>query len=437
MIKNSFFVRFRGGNSLRHLQFGVIGAGLAAAFATAVAVAVVPEQNNITQHTIVEALNIAQPQVLDHSGEVFFSETKIQRGDTLGNLLARMNINDPEAVSFLLNSKDTHAIRDEFIAGRSISANASGQGKLLNLHFPLSNRETALTVKRDANGFSAAEIAERPEVHVTTKMGTIETSLFGATDSANIPDSIAIQMAEIFSSEIDFHSDLRKGDRFIVSYEMRYSGGQATQSGRILAAEFINDEKRHQAIWFERNGKQGEYLAPDGKPLKKTFLRSPLEFSRVSSGFSMRFHPILKTWRAHQGVDYAAPTGTPIRATANATVHFVGKQNGYGNTIILRHDEKHSTLYAHLSKFKTGLRVGQRISQGDTIGYVGQTGWATGPHLHYEFKIHGKPVNPLSITLPIANTALDQVQLSLFKKNSQERLALLQRLGESNTTYID
>lgn len=435
MIHNSFFARFREGASLRHLQLSVIGAGLAAAFATAVAV--VPEQNAVTQHTIIEALDIAQPLILDHSGDVFFSETRIQRGDTLGSLLSRMNINDQEAVSFLLNAKETQALRSEFIAGRSISAHASGQGKLLNLHFPLSDKETALVVKRGSPGFSAAEVAERPEVHITTKMGTIETSLFGATDSANIPDNIAIQMAEIFSSEIDFHSDLRKGDRFVVSYEMRYSGGQATQSGRILAAEFINDGRRHQAIWHERNGKQGEYLTPDGKPLKKTFLRSPLEFSRVSSGFSMRFHPILKTWRAHQGVDYAAPTGTPVRATANATVHFVGSQNGYGNTIVLRHDEKHSTLYAHLSRFKAGLRTGQRINQGDTIGYVGQTGWATGPHLHYEFKIHGKPVNPLSVTLPIANTPLDQTQLSLFKKNSQERLALLQRLGEANTTYID
>lgn len=423
------------GFSKRPIQLVVLGAGLAAAFATAIAVA--PGNDGVLRQTVVETLEITTPLLLDSTAQTFFSEARIQRGDTLQHLLEELNINDAEAASFLRTSAQTAAIRNEFIAGRTVSASSTRDGKLLSLYFPLSDKETALTVKRSGMELSAEIIAERPEIHLEIKAARIESSLFGATDAAGIPDSVAISMAEIFGSEIDFHRDLRKGDRFTVSYEMRYLRGQPTRSGKILAAEFINDGQIHRAVWFDQGDGQGEYLTPEGKPVKKTFLRSPLEFSRISSGFSQRFHPILKTWRAHQGVDYAAPTGTSIRATANASVDFVGTQRGYGNTVILKHDEKNTTLYAHLSKFRSGLRKGQRIKQGDTIGYVGQTGWATGPHLHYEFRINNQPVNPLSAKLPTSNASLDARQLSRFKEQSASWLISLERIKESSIAYLE
>lgn len=412
-----------------------LGAILAAAVATALAVT--PGSPPLKQQTVVETLEIPRPTILDTSEQVFFSEAIIQRGDTLQRLLSRLNISDSDAALFLRTSPLTSAIRHEFIAGRTASASASGDGKLLSFYFPLSDKETALTIKRIDSEFRAELVAERPEIHIETKTARIKSSLFGATDAAGIPDSIAILMAEIFGSDIDFHSDLRKDDRFTVSYEMRYLQGQPTRTGKIVAAEFVNNGKTSRAIWFDHGGEQGEYLTPEGKPLKKAFLRSPLEFSRVSSGFSTRFHPILKTWRAHQGVDYAAPTGTPIRATANASVDFVGTQGGYGKTIVLKHDSKHSTLYAHLSRFSPGLRKGARINQGETIGYVGQTGWATGPHLHYEFRINNTPVNPLSAKLPTVSASLDAKQLALFKQQSSTRLVALDRLNESSIAYLE
>lgn len=419
------------------IQAIALGTILAAAFATALAVAPGSSSDNLKQQTIVETLEIATPFILDNSEQVFFSEATIQRGDTLQRLLGRLNISDSDAASFLRSSPLTSAIRREFIAGRTAAASASGDGKLLSFYFPLGDKETALTIKRIGSEFRAEIVAERPEIHIETKTARIESSLFGATDSAGIPDSIAILMAEIFGSEIDFHSDLRKDDRFTVSYEMRYLQGQPIRTGKVVAAEFVNNGKTSRAIWFDHGNEQGEYLTPEGKPLRKAFLRSPLEFSRISSGFSRRFHPILKTWRAHQGVDYAAPTGTPIRATANASVDFVGTQRGYGKTVVLKHDGKHTTLYAHLSRFSPGVRKGARVNQGETIGYVGQTGWATGPHLHYEFRINNTPVNPLSAKLPIESASLDAKQLALFKQQSSAKLAALERMNESSIAYLE
>lgn len=417
------------------LLLTLLGASMVVAFATALAVA--PANDNIPRQTVIESLPSPTLDVLDNTTHTFFAETVIQRGDTLQRMLSRLNIEDSLAVDFLRSAPETAAIRQEFIAGRRVSATAFGDGSLVQLHFPLSSRDTALTVKRLGDQFQATLVADRPEVHLTTKSAQIEYSLFGATDAAGIPDAIAIQLAEIFSSEIDFHTDLRKGDRFSVTYETRHQEGQPTRSGRIIAAEFINAGQVYRALWHSQGDDRGSYLTPDGKPLQKAFLRSPLEFSRISSGFSRRFHPILQTWRAHQGVDYAAPTGTPIRATANATVDFVGKQNGYGNVIILKHDDKHTTLYAHLSRFGNGIRKGRRVGQGETIGYVGQTGWATGPHLHYEFRINNKPVNPLSAKIPVLAPSLSPAELSAFKTASQPHLALLERMHHSEIVYME
>ena len=238
--------------------------------------------------------------------------------------------------------------------------------------------------------------------------------MFAATDDAGLPDSVATQLAEIFGGEIDFHRDLRRGDHLSVIYETIYHDGRPLRGGRVLCAEFVNDGHTYRAVYFQAADGKGAYYSPEGKSLKKAFLRSPLEFSRITSGFSMRLHPILKEWRAHKGVDYAAPTGTRVKATADGAVDFVGVQRGYGNVVILRHQGKYTTYYGHLKGFASGVRKAMRVAQGDTIGYVGMSGMATGPHLHYEFRINDVQQNPSSGLDANPNTAV-QYSTSRFQ----------------------
>lgn len=405
--------------------------------AVATAIAVTPEQP-IRSQMVTEQLTFQNSAVLDNSDQIFLSETRIESGDTLQQLLKRLNAADLDAVAFLRNSPEAMPLRQEFAAGRSVFAQTSSQGKLLSLQFPLGDKERMLFISRTNNGtLTGTIVRSQTETHTVTRSAQIESSLFAASDLAAIPDTIAIQMAEIFGSEIDFHRDLRKGDRFTVSYEVEYVDGRPLRTGKITAAEFVNDGQSHRAIWFEQDKDKGQYLSPEGKPIRKSFLRSPLEFSRVSSGFSRRFHPILKTWRAHQGVDYAAPTGTPVRATGNAIIQFAGSQKGYGNVVILRHDDKHSTVYAHLSRFAKNAKKGGRIAQGEVIGHVGQTGWATGPHLHYEFRINNTPVNPLTVKAASYQANLNPAQLKAFTERSKPTLAMLERLKQSDITHLE
>jgi murein DD-endopeptidase MepM/ murein hydrolase activator NlpD len=232
-----------------------------------------------------------------------------------------------------------------------------------------------------------------------------------------MPDVVAVQMAEIFAGDIDFHRSLRKGDRFHVVYEALEADGELLKTGRVLAAEFVNAGKSIGAIWFQELGKKGGYYTARGESLRKAYLTSPLEFSRVTSGFKMRFHPLLNKWRAHLGVDYAAPTGTPARTVGDGTVEFAGWQNGYGNVVIVKHRSNHTTLYAHLSK--VSVRKGQSVSQGQTIGNVGSTGWSTGPHLHFEFRIDGIHKDPLTIAKQSESIPLPASAMADFKRHAE------------------
>ena len=254
---------------------------------------------------------------------------------------------------------------------------------------------TRLVIEKTPQGLASR--LEAAPLAATARMGsgTIRSSLFAATDESRIPDAVAVQVAEIFSGDIDFHRALRRGDRFSVVYEMVYQRGQPLRSGRILAAEFTNNQKTYRAFWFAGEDGKGGYYGADGKNLRKAFLRSPLEFSRVTSGFAMRFHPIHKTWRAHLGVDYGAPTGTAVRVVGDGIVDIAGWQNGYGNVVHVKHAGGRTTVYAHLSR--VDVRKGQRVDQGQTVGAVGATGWATGPHLHFEFRVNGEHQDPLKI----------------------------------------
>jgi murein DD-endopeptidase MepM/ murein hydrolase activator NlpD len=342
----------------------------------------------------------AQQSQADQTAHTFWREERIQRGDTLARVLARLRVTDDAAMTYLGTAPAARTVF-QLIPGRSLRAATTVDGRLLTLHYL--NGERLLTIRRDGESFAAEERTAQFETRVISIAGEIRSSLFAATDALNIPDAVAMQLVEIFSTDIDFHKDLRKNDRFSVVYEALYDGGEAVRAGRVLSAEFVNQGRTLNAVWFESKAGEGTYYTLEGKNIRKAFLRSPLEFSRISSGFSTaRYHPILQSWRAHNGVDYVAPLGARIKATADGVVDFAGVQGGYGNVVILRHQNKYTTLYAHMSGFASGIHRGARVQQGDVIGAVGMTGLTTGPHVHYEFRINDVHHDPLSVAMPKA-----------------------------------
>jgi len=331
-----------------------------------------------------------------------------RNSDTADSLLQRLGVNDPEAARFLRQDPIAQRILmgrpGKQVQVRSVAAPGGGQLAELVVRGPASesddsaNQFTRITVKRGAKGLVAQRELLPLRREVKLGAGTIETSLFAAADEARLPDAVTMQMAEIFGADIDFRRELRKGDTFALVYETLTADGEPVTwnsgSGRVLSARFVNAGRSHEAIWFQ-DGDKGGYFGPDGQSKARMFLSSPLAFSRVTSGFAMRFHPIHQIWKAHLGVDYGAPTGTPVRAVGEGSVDFAGVQNGYGNVVVLRHAGGRSTVYAHLSRI--GVHRGEHVAQGANIGAVGATGWATGPHLHFEFKVGGQHVDPIKI----------------------------------------
>ena len=354
---------------------------------------------------------------------------RILPGDTLQSIFRRLGVDDSEAWAFLNNNSDMRGVLRQLRAGRSLVAMVAPDGKLVSLNLPISRSSDRFIVKRDGAEFavSGGEAIEA-ETLVEMRTGTITHSLFGATDSAGVPDSVASRFAEIFGTQIDFSRDIRSGDQFSVVYETVYDNGVPIRTGRILAAEFKNQGKTHRVILHREADGNEAYYTPDGRGLNQAFLRYPLEFTRISSNFGRRMHPIHKRWRSHNGTDCAAPTGTPIMASSDGRIRFVGNQNGYGKTIIVEHRDGYSTLYAHLNGFARGLKSGQRVRQGEMIGYVGMTGWATGPHLHYEIRVNNVPRDPLKVALPPVKP-LEKKELASFKRSADKMLARLDLLN--------
>lgn len=376
-----------------------------------------------TAMPLIEALPIDAEQAVLASQATYIREEQFHRGDTLAGFLGRLGVDDAH-VARLVRTRALHALRP----GASVSAEVSAEGRPLSLSF-LAGRDTLVTVAPDGDGYRASEAVAPLETRVAMRSSVIRSSLFAASDAAGIPDAIAMQLADVFSGDVDFYRDLRQGDRFTVVYEMYMLRGRPVRAGRLLAAEFVNQGRTLRAIHY-----QTSYYAPDGKSLRKAFLRYPLEFSRVSSGFGMRRHPIRGGWRAHKGIDYAAPTGTRVRAVADGLVEYAGRKGGYGNVVILRHNGQYSTVYGHLSRIM--VRRGARVAQNDTIGLVGATGWATGPHLHYEFRIAGQARNPLAIAMPAAQPVPRQ-QLPAFEALAEPLVARLDLAANANLALLD
>lgn len=387
-------------------------------FAGAAALAVVKPAEEPVVYQARETLVLPQLSPLTASNDPapFVSETTIRRGDTLAALLQRLQVSEPGLQQFLIQEEDARSIY-KLYPGRVIQAALDANGSLVWLryrHTPGTSAENGYAAKwleitpDGEGGFLAAEVVDPAQTHMRIAEGVIESSLFGAADEAGIPDGITLEMADILGSKIDFLRDIRKGDRFRLVYETYSHEGLEVGAGKILALEFINDDTRHEAVWFAPEGESGGYYDFEGKSLRGAFLRSALKVSRISSTFGLRKHPIHGSFKAHNGVDYAAPTGTPIFATGDGTIDFIGNQRGYGKTTVIRHRNNITTLFAHQSRFAAGLKKGSKVSQGQLIGYVGSTGWSTGPHLHYEFRVNNKPVDPLAVDLPVARSLEDK-----------------------------
>jgi len=404
--------------------------GMVAAFGTVQEGATATVERSL----VVEPLAVTPLQLPADQAHVFWHEERLQRGDTLAALLARFGV-DPAVAARLVRESGGEKPFRALRPGMTVRALTADHGDLLSLRF-MSGQDTVLGFDRAADGFTTVEEPADFTRAIHVKAGEIQSSLFATADEVDLPDSIAIQLADIFGGDIDFHRDLRKGDRFSVIYETLYHQGRPLKAGRVLAAEFVNDGKPFRAVWFEAEDGGGSYYTPDGKSLRKAFLRSPLEFSRVTSGFRMRFHPLLKQMRAHNGVDYGAPTGTRVRATGDAVVESAGWANGYGKVVTLRHGGGITTVYAHLSKFGDGIHKGVRVRQGDVIGYVGATGWATGPHLHYEFRVGNQHRNPLAIVFPSADP-VPPARLAAFRAATDPFAGRLDQLRNVSIALLE
>ena len=376
-----------------------------------------------------EPVAIRMEEALLPAPDAFVREDRLQRGDTYQSLLARLGIGEAD-VTRLLGQRALRLLRPGAVVAAEVRAGGGHEGELVWLGF-LAVRDTAVRIERVGEGLVASEQRAQIETRSVLRSAVIRSSLFAAADTAGIPDAVAIQLADVFGSDIDFHRELRLGDRFSVLYEMHFVDGRPLRAGRVLAAEFNNQGRRYRALRHADN-----YYAPDGKNMRKALLRSPLELSRVSSGFGLRMHPLHRAWRTHRGVDYAAPAGTRVRAVGDGLVQFAGRQGGYGNLVIVRHDSQVTTYYAHLKAFGRGVRAGARIAQGDTVGLVGQTGWATGPHLHYEFRVAGAARNPLSVTLP-AGMPVARHDMDAFRASAQALSAQLDLLANSVVAALE
>ena len=347
-------------------------------------------------------VSMPAPAAAPQEANIAFStiEVVVSRNDTMDRLFRRFELNLADLAT-LRGLPEMHDQVDRLKPGETLRLMHRG-GELVGLERKLSDSET-LKVTRDADGFST-DVLENPlEVRTRTASATIHSSLFQAAADADLDDRIALELAEVFQYDIDFVLDIQAEDRFTVVYEEVSQDGALLRTGNILAAKFVNEGREYRAVRYVDEQGHAEFFTPDGKSLRKAFIRTPVQFSRVSSRFNpSRRHPVLNTIRAHRGVDYAAPVGTPVRAAGEGRVRFVGQQGGFGNVIELEHGSGVVTVYGHLSRFASRLRRGQKVDLGQVIGYVGMTGLATGPHLHFEYRVRGVHKNPQTVALPDA-----------------------------------
>jgi murein DD-endopeptidase MepM/ murein hydrolase activator NlpD len=348
----------------------------------------------------------AQQKIIDNANNLApkeWREFTVKSGDSLSTLFKRADIKPQQLDELMKSGEDTKKLRNIYPKD-TVRLLTDDDGILQALRYDIDHK-SFLMVERENGTLVAKTYNHQIETRQAHASGEIESSLFLAAQEAGVSQNIIMELAGIFGWDIDFALDIRKGDSFSVLYEEQYRNGEKISDGEILAAEFINDGKVYRAVRYTNpQTNKSEFYTPEGKSMRKAFLRTPVNFSRISSGFTInRYHPVLHKFRSHKGVDYAAKTGTPVYASGDGKVIFKGVKGGYGKVVILQHGSKYTTLYAHLNSFNKKLKVGAKVKQGETIAYVGSTGLATGPHLHYEFRVDGTHRNPLTVKLPESN----------------------------------
>ena len=366
--------------------------------ATAAAARIHPDATATPAATSAASRLAGAPVQVQHAGVGATIEVIVGRNDTLDGIFRRMAL-DTADLAAIRHLPGIRQSLDFLRPGDAIKV-THNDGEIKELTRRVSETQTLHVVRGEA-GFAAKMLDNPVETRVRTATATIDSSLFQAAEAAAISDYVALKLANVFAWDIDFVLDIREGDRFTAVYEQIYQDGKYLHDGEVLAAEFINDGKVYRAVRFVTDTGSVGYYTPDGLPMRKAFLRAPVEFTRVSSVFNpRRLHPILNLIRGHMGTDYAAPTGTPVHAASDGRVSFAGRRGGYGNAVVLAHTSSVSTLYGHMSGFARNVRMGSHVQQGDIIGYVGMTGLATGPHLHYEYLVNGVHKNPQTVQLP-------------------------------------
>jgi murein DD-endopeptidase MepM/ murein hydrolase activator NlpD len=353
--------------------------------------------------------------------------TKIRRGDSLSTVFDRIGLPPSQIQAVMATGTDSKVLTRLHPGDQVIIYTSPDNRQLRGLMYDIDETHR-LEIAQGSTGLNSQIIESPIETRITHATGMIDSSLFVAAQQTGLSDNLTMELANLFGWDVDFALDIRAGDQFSLVYEEQYLHGEKLRDGNILAAEFINQNRSYRAVRFTDSNNRVSYYTPDGKSVRKAFLRTPVDFKRISSRFNPhRKHPKLNLIRAHKGVDYAAARGTPIRATGDGKVILRGTKGGYGRTVIIQHGTKYSTLYAHMNSYARGIRNGSKVRQGQTIGYVGSSGLATGPHLHYEFRLNGAHRNPLTVHLPDA-APLPKQYLSTFNNAAQPLLAQLDTL---------
>ncbi len=379
---------------------------------------------NLALAPVTTELNQPSPQTLTIPS--WHTET-VKSGDSLSGIFDRAGL-PISTLNHFLNSSKAASQLTKIHPGQKVAFNVSG-GKLEGIRY-YKNRLHSIEFTRSDKGFIEKDVVITPDSHTAYREATIVNSLFLAGTNAGMEQSLIMELASIFGWDIDFALDIRTNDSFRILYEERFIDGEKIGNGPILAAEFTNQNKTYRAVRYTDSNGDSDYFTPEGRSMRKAFLRTPVDFARISSHFNLkRKHPILNRIRAHKGTDYAAPTGTPIKAAGNGKVAFAGTKGGYGKTVILRHGQSYKTLYAHMHKYGRGIKTGKKVKQGQIIGYVGKSGLATGPHLHYEFYKNGAVRNPVRVELPKAKS-VPKSELANFKLQTQPIVAQLDQFNQ-------
>lgn len=383
---------------------------------------------SIETQTLTSVASEAETEAFEYKKDL-----TVKSGETLSVLFERAGLGNSLLHSILSSSKEAKRFT-QLKVGQTVSFKFDENKQLKTLSSQINTLESIhLEKQADSENFVFRKDVAQTQTREKYAQGSIEGALFAATKKANVPYGLALDMANIFGYDIDFAQDLRKGDTFEILYEEKTLNGQTVGTGNILTARFTNRGKVYTAVRYTDKNGNTSYYSADGSSLRKAFIRTPVDFARISSRFSNgRKHPILNKIRAHKGVDYAAPRGTPIKAAGDGRVVLAGRKGGYGNTVIIKHGQRYQTLYAHMNGFAKGIRSGTNVKQGQIIGYIGTTGLSTGPHLHYEFQVNGVHVDPLSQKLPIS----DPIHPSEKQRFAQHSQPLLAKLDSNNNTQV-